>query len=129
MAWVLPVLAFAVLSLRHVRIVDSYAIVACGPVAAAMTAVIQARGSSARWRLGAWPVSIALAIAAPVAQASRVPMGLGYNLAVWPLPLFEIVRREQLQGPAFVSDGWAGPWLAFFYPAERVFFFPSFEAF
>ncbi len=127
--WALPVLAFAVLSLRHVRIVDCFAIVACGPVAAAIAAVMQARRSLAWRRLWAWPVSIALAIAGPVEQSSRVPLGLGYNLAVWPLPLFEIVRREQLRGPAFVSDGWAGPWLAFFYPAERVFFFPSFEAF
>jgi hypothetical protein len=47
----------------------------------------------------------------------------------WPLALNTFVQREHLVGPAFVQDGWAGPYLGLRYPEERVFFHPAYESY
>jgi hypothetical protein len=43
--------------------------------------------------------------------------------------MFGFIEEKRLVGPAFVSDGWAGPFLGAFYPRERAFFDPRFEAY
>ncbi len=43
--------------------------------------------------------------------------------------MFAFIADQKLVGPAFVSDGWAGPFLGVFYPGERAFFDPRFEAY
>lgn len=117
-------LVFALAPLRHVRFVD-LAGIAAAPLLAAALATLEPR----RLR---WPAALAfgaLAVAAPLHQWSRHAPRLGVAPWVWPEALFDVVRREGLVGPAFVSDVWAGPWLGVFYPRERVFFHASFEAY
>ncbi len=128
-AWRVALVIFAALSLKHVRLVDAFAIVMAGPFAAGLMTFFSPQGPPARFGAPLRSLAVILAIAAPVLHHRRFPLGLGYNPAIWPLPLFRTVRDLHLKGPAFVSDGWAGPWLAFNYPKEKAYFFPAFDAF
>ena len=120
------VLVFLGLSLRFVRFVDLFAIVAA-PVLSLAIARLPIRLTARPW-VG-WLALSAAVLAAPISHWSRFPLRLAFAEGTWPTELFAFVSAEALRGPAFVSDGWAGPYLAFFYPRERVYFFPAFDAF
>ncbi len=128
------------LSLRYARVVDSAAVALAPVVALGLSRVFA--GLARRGQAAARPATLrfsmrALALVAlavgvvggPAVQWQRFPRGPGINRRVWPTDLFAHVRREGLVGPAFVSDGWAGPFLAEFFPSERAFFDPRFEAY
>lgn len=125
--------AFLALSLRYVRLADGFAVVGAPVLAAGLVALPWRSWFGRRLsRLRAWlfPVVLAaLAVAATVHQWQRFTAGPGLNRRVWPADLFAVVRAERIVGPAFLSDGWAGPFLAEFYPRERAFFDPRFEAY
>ncbi|MFI5300424.1 MAG: hypothetical protein ACHREM_20235, partial [Polyangiales bacterium] len=120
--------ALAALSLRHVRVVYDFAVLAA-PVAtlAARAIVDRFEGPSLRAALVA--ITTLVAVASPVDHWSRHPRGLGYDDHVFPRALFDVVRADALRGPAYVSDGWAGPVLGEFYPAELAFYDPRLEAY
>jgi hypothetical protein len=121
--WLVPLLIFASLSLEYVRAADAFAIVAVPVVAVSLDSVIARREIAGLVVLGA------LAIGLPLDHLSVYPPGVGIVEAVWPTPMFRFIDEQGLAGPAFVSDGWAGPFLGVFYPRERVFFDPRFEAY
>ncbi len=126
-AWAAPT-AFGLLSVRYVRFVDLFAMVAAPVLALALSDV------TSTLRLSRWPwlraaVVLGVALTASMVHGARYPRILRFAPHTWPHELFAFVSDEQLHGPAFVSDGWAGPYLAFFYPRERAYFFPAFDAF
>jgi len=124
-AWAV-VAGFLVLSLRYVRFVDVFAMSAAPIVAWAVTD-LRLRIEVRPWLRG-FALSMAV-IVAPLSHWSHFPPRLGFSEHLWPTGLFTFVGAQGLRGPAFVSDGWAGPYLAFFYPRERAYFFPAFDAF
>ncbi|RLB58217.1 MAG: hypothetical protein DRI90_17005 [Deltaproteobacteria bacterium] len=133
--WLVAAVVFLSLSLRHARTVDSFAVVGAPLLALGLASL----PLPSRWREtrnGRRLVSlltagalVALGIAAPVRQWGRLGVGPGFNRRAWPVDLFQLMRRHRMVGPAFVSDGWAGPYLAEFFPPERAFFDPRFEAY
>ena len=146
-AWRLAAAAFLLLSLRHVRVMDATAVVGAPVLAVGLSLLGRrlvagaapddaphggARGARIRAglpRLAAGLVLGALVLFGPLWQWRQLPAGPGLNRRVWPWDLFALVRSEGWVGPTFVSDGWGGPFLAEFYPPERVFFDPRFEAY
>lgn len=118
----LPIVFGFSLALRHGRFVD-LAFVAGAPALAAL--------ASARLpRLPKEPaVAIVIALAAVLDRTSIAPPKIGLAAAVWPTPLFDAVDHAGIRGPAYVQDGWAGPFLERYWPRERVFFHPVFEAY
>ncbi len=117
---------FLVLSLRYVRFVDVFAMVSAPILALALTD-LRLRMDVRPWLRGA-AVAVAVVVA-PLSHWSHFPPRFGFSEHLWPTGLFTFVGAQNLRGPAFVSDGWAGPYLAFFYPRERAYFFPAFDAF
>jgi hypothetical protein len=120
--------ALAILSLRHVRVAYDFAVVAA-PVATigARAAFDRFDGTKLRAALGV--VVAALAIGAPFDHWTRYAPGFGYDPRVFPRALFDVVRDAPLVGPAYVSDGWAGPFLGERSPTDRAFFDPRLEAY
>ncbi len=55
--------------------------------------------------------------------------GLGWAEGTRPTALFDVLRRENLSGRAFLTDGWAALYLGEFSPGERVFFDMRLEAY
>jgi hypothetical protein len=118
------VLAFALLSLRHVRLAYTFAIVATPSLALAITPLL------ARLRLPLRAVAIAgLSAALLLQQKELAPPGLGLAARTFPNALFDQLDALALKGPAFVSDAWAGPLLGRYYPARKSFFDNRFEAY
>ncbi len=112
-------------SLRHARFADLLMIGGAPALAAALPSLVPgARGR----RLAPLGLGV-VAVLSVFHQWSWRPPGVGPSPWTWPLQLFEVVRRDHLVGPAFVSDVWAGPWLGLFHPGERAFFHASFEAY
>ncbi len=126
--WVVAVVGLLVLSLRHIRVVDSLAIVATPTVALAATrGLASARVRRLRRLL---PVLLlALACTAFAYRWGMVRPGLGVDRRVWPTSIFDFLDAHDIVGPAYVIDGWAGPYLGRFYPRHRAFFDPRFEAY
>jgi hypothetical protein len=126
LALAFPALVFAGLALRHQRAVDTFAVLAAPLIAVAMTKLIKS------WR-ELEPLAlltlIAVALGAPLHHWRYYPVGPGINPAVWPQAMFSWIKKEKLTGPAFISDGWAGPFLAEFFPKEKSFFDPRLEAY
>ncbi|MFP6686643.1 MAG: hypothetical protein VB934_18120, partial [Polyangiaceae bacterium] len=126
LALVLPPLLFGFLALRHQRVVDSFAVVAAPLIAVGISRLIL------RWNEVKPLVLLTLittALGAPLQHWSHMPVGPGLNPAVWPTTIFSWIKAEKLRGPTFVSDGWAGPFLAEFFPEQKSFFDPRFEAY
>ena len=118
------VLGFAVLSLRHVRLAYGFAIVATPSLALAITPLL------ARMRAPLRVVAVVALSAALLAQQKQLaPPGLGLAARTFPLRWFDRLDALHLQGPAFVSDAWAGPLLGRFYPSRKAFFDNRFEAY
>ena len=128
-ALLVPFLAFGALSLRHARTVDAFAVVAAPVLALGLDGLVAGRLDSPRVRLAGFGVLVMLALGLPVDRWSIYPPGPGIASEVWPTALFDFIQEQGLTGPAFVSDGWAGPFLGVFYPRERAFFDPRFEAY
>lgn len=120
--FVVPILVGFALALRHGRFVDIAWIAAAPPLAA----LASRRLSPWRWEK---VFAAGIFVVSSIDRSMVVPMGMGPAPAVWPIPLFDIVQNTNLKGPSFVQDGWAGPFLARFWPHERVFFHPVFEAY
>ncbi len=113
------------LSLRHARFADLSWILA-GPIVAKLASgVVMPRGSGSR----AAVVAAIVMVLALLDRTAIAPPGVGAAAPIWPEVLFDALRRQGLVGPVFVQDGWAGPFLARFWPRERVFFHPAFEAY
>lgn len=126
----LATMAFGVvISLRHVRFLDLAALLGAPPLALALDRVFSSLRSGVRWERALRGLSFALAVVGVSTVVAEGRSGFGYEPSVWPVELLRDVRRLGLSGPAFVQDGWAGPYLAFRYPAERVFFHPAFDAY
>jgi hypothetical protein len=133
-AWLLaPVAGFAVLSLTYVRAVDAFAIVTA-PVLALALEDLRARPRGPRLAVG---IVAALAVGLPLDHWFGLPFGgqfphppgFGVNASAWPTAMFRYIEDQGIVGPAFVGDAWAGPFLGAFYPRERAFFDPRFEAY
>lgn len=110
------------LSFRHGRLAD-LAVLFATPLVALLASVESARAVPLR-------AMQLLAAAALLARLAVVPPSAPVLSAdTWPLALDAFMRREHLVGPAFVQDGWAGPYLGLHYPEERVFFHPAYESY
>lgn len=112
------------ISLRHARFVDLAWIL--GAPALAALATRRWAAVSSRTLLG---TALAIGVGALIDRTSLAPPAIGGAPAIWPDTTFDVIAREHLVGPTFVQDGWAGPFLARFWPRERVFFHPAFEAY
>jgi hypothetical protein len=115
---------FGLLAFRHVRLIYDFAVVAPVAVGASLRTPLgewlDGRGvGSRRPAIGAF---VLIAAAAIGHQWWRLPRGLGTTEEMWPRTLFGVMEREGLRGPSFVSDRWAGAYLAERYPSERSFF-------
>jgi hypothetical protein len=118
------VLGFAVLSLRHVRLAYGFAIVATPSFALALSPLL------ARVRAPLRTIAVVALSAALLSQQKQLaPPGLGHATRTFPLRWFDRLDALHLQGPAFVSDAWAGPLLGRFYPSRKAFFDNRFEAY
>ncbi len=119
----LAVAAFGVaLSLTYARFVD-LAVLFAAPLAAVLSSRLWRRSLIPRFVLGLSILALAVRL---VVVPPSAPI---LSAEAWPLALDGFLRRAHLVGPAFVQDGWAGPFLALHYPAERVFFHPAFDAY
>jgi hypothetical protein len=126
---IVPWLVFAALSLRHVRVADAFAIVAAPVAAKALDDLLGERRAGPRAPALGLGVMGALTAALPLDHFRTHPPGVGVVEALWPETTLRFIEREHLVGPAFLSDGWAGPYLGAFFPRERVYFDPRFEAY
>ncbi len=128
-ALLVPFVAFAALSLRHVRTVDAFGVVAAPLLALSLDGLFAAYFASTPARFAGLGALGLLMLGLPVDRWSIYPPGAGIVEDVWPTAMFHFIEERGLTGPAFVSDGWAGPFLGVFYPRERAFFNPRFEAY
>jgi hypothetical protein len=127
-AWLALGLVFALLSLRFVRMVFAFSLVAAPALALAFQHTRAAAVLHPRRRVAAL-LLVALALALPLYTLRERTPGFGYEPSVWPLGHFDFIRAHNLQGNAFVSDAWGGPFLGQFYPQRRVFFDNRLEAY
>ncbi len=122
----LGMLAVAVLgiaaSLAYARFVD-LAVLFATPLVAVLLSRLSGRTLIRRLLIGLGALAfVARLVVVPPGAPTLSPLS-------WPRALDGFLRREHIVGPAFVQDGWAGPFLALHYPAERVFFHPAFDAY
>jgi hypothetical protein len=121
-------LAFGLaLALRHARFVDLFAWLAVPGIALAGTRLLAWRPAITRRGLLAGGLALCVFAAAGARIVERGGLGFGWNPAIFPRALLADLRHLDVRGPAFVQDGWAGPYLGFRYPGERVFFHPAFD--
>jgi hypothetical protein len=117
------------LSLRHSRFIDLASVLAMPGLSLAASKLLS-RASEPRRAERAFQVLAGVSgVVILLLVALHGRFGFGYEPASWPIQLMRDARALGLTGPAFVQDGWAGPYLAFRYPAERVFFHPAFDAY
>ena len=119
-------LVFALFSLKFVRFADAHAIVAAPVIGLGLELVVA--------RVSLRPAiafsSLAMAMAVMVFDNwSLRPLAADFSPHAFGTAMLERVGSWKLAGPAYVSDGWAGPFLAHYYPEQRVYFFPAFDAF
>ncbi len=117
------------LSLRHSRFVDLACALAAPGLALALTSIAAASHDSRRVERAFGVLTGCAVFCVLTLVASTGRFGFGYEPSTWPVSLMRDARSLGLSGPAFVQDGWAGPYLAFRYPRERVFFHPAFDAY
>jgi hypothetical protein len=127
-------LAFGLtLALRYVRFIDLFAWLAAPALALAGTKLLAWRpradtdAPTAHGALVAGALVLCVFTASGLRIAERGGVGVGWDPAMFPRALLADLRRLGVHGPAFVQDGWAGPYLGFRYPGERVFFHPAFD--
>jgi hypothetical protein len=133
--WLAMLLAYAAISLGYVRMVYAFGLISAPLAAASWSAWVKpwdertalARACSARV-VGAVTLAV-LACAGPLYVYRDHTAGFGLAAWVWPLDHFAFIRERRLQGRAFVSDAWAGPFLGIFYPERKVFFDDRLEAY
>jgi hypothetical protein len=125
-ALILVPLAFLLLSLRHARFIDLYAIAIAPTLALGLHAFFAVH---ARRRLLASAILGATILIGTADHLTQTRVRLGYAPEVFAKAPLDFVQKMKLTGPAFVSDGWAGAFLMRFFPQERVFFFAAFDAF
>ncbi len=119
---------FFALTLRYVRVGFDFAIIVAPALAVSATDLLARASVALRARVA--PIALAvLAVVAPIERWQHYAPRWRYSERAFPLALFHVVEARGLRGPAFLSDGWAGPWLGFYYPAERAFFDPRLEAY
>jgi hypothetical protein len=126
-ALLLVPLAFLLVSLRHARFIDLFAIAITPTLALSLTALFAAL--SARRRVLASLVLGAMIVAGAMDHITRTRFRLDYSPDVFAKAPLDFVQTTGLGGPTFISDGWAGAFLQRFFPKERVFFFAAFDAF
>jgi hypothetical protein len=119
--------AFLLLALRHGRFADLFSIAMAPTLALAISAVLVERTRALRAMICS--ILGALILFGAADHVNRTRFRLDYGPEVFGKGPLDFVEEEHLSGPAFLSDGWAGPFLARFYPHQRVFFFPAFDAF
>lgn len=125
----LPIAFGLALALRHVRFVDLFAYLAAPPIALALGRVMARPGRPVHGEAAVVALALTVGSLSLIAVVESDSAGFGYDPRVFPRALMRDARRLGLRGPAFVQDGWAGPYLAFRFPAERVFFHPAFDAY
>jgi len=113
--------------LRHGRFADLFSIAMAPTLALAISAVLVERTRALRAMICS--ILGALILFGAADHVNRTRFRLDYGPEVFGKGPLDFVEEEHLSGPAFLSDGWAGPFLARFYPHQRVFFFPAFDAF
>jgi hypothetical protein len=122
--WPALSLGFLLLSLKHVRLVFGFAIVASPVLALGLEPLLQ----RLRPALQACLV-VALCAAAVVFRYQQAAPGTGFSQRTFPPYLFQYLERHALHGPDYVSDAWAAPLLGRAYPARKAFFDNRFEAY
>lgn len=125
----LATLGLAYLALRHVRNVDSLAVVASVFLVMAVPVGERLRATEFRRAMPPFVLVALIALGGAAHQFSQQGWGIRLPEEVWPKALFAEVERGPWKGPAYVSNAWAGSWLGAFYPTERVFFDTRFEAY
>lgn len=123
----LPMAFGLVLALRHVRFVDLLALLAAPGLASVLSRLMTRRPGAVHGRAVAGALTACVVVASALLVLERGGPGVGYDPRVYPRALLADLDRLGVQGPAFVQDGWAGPYLGFRYPHERVFFHPAFD--
>lgn len=126
-ALILVPLAFLALSLRHARFIDLYALAITPSLALGIHALLVAQ--TGRRRVLAMALLVAMIVFGTADHVSRTRLRLVYSPEVFAKAPLDFVQSLGLTGPSFVSDGWAGAFLARLYPQEQVFFFAAFDAF
>jgi hypothetical protein len=127
-ALLLALFAYALLSLRFVRMVYAFGVVASPIVALSLQGLSLPSSLRPRPLLSALSI-IALCFAAPLYAYRTETPGFGFSPLVWPLGHFRFIREHALRGPAYVSDAWGGPFLGMFYPERKAFFDGRLEAY
>ncbi len=123
------VMAFGLaLSLRHVRFQDLLALLGAPGLALVITRLMT-RGERTHGEAAALALGLCVFTATALVVLERDASGFGFDPRVFPRALMRDVRELGVRGPAFVQDGWAGPYLGFRYPRERVFFHPAFDCY
>jgi hypothetical protein len=125
---ILVLVAYAVLSLRFVRMAYAFGLVGA-PIAALSLQRLPLPASMRPRAMMATLSLVALAVAAPLYAYRTETPGFGFSPMVWPLGHFRFIREHALRGPAYVSDAWAGPFLGMFYPERKAFFDDRLEAY
>jgi hypothetical protein len=126
-ALLLVPLAFLLVSLRHARFIDLFAIALTPTLALVFTALFAAL--SGKRRVLTLVLLGTITVAGTADHITRTRLRLDYSPEVFAKAPLDFVQTTGLTGPTFVSDGWAGAFLERFYPKERVFFFAAFDAF
>lgn len=122
--WPLVTCGFLLLSLKHVRLVFGFAIVASPVVALGLEHLLGAARRHVR--------ALALAGIAAASLLHRYQLAVpGTALAARTFPpyLFDYLEKHRLAGPDYVSDAWAAPLLGRAYPGRKAFFDNRFDAY
>jgi hypothetical protein len=126
--WIALALAYAVVSLRFVRMAFAFGVVAAPALALALDAIRAPRLREVRPWLRVAALAL-LACAAPAYVYRDHQPGFGFASSAWPLAHYRFIREHALRGHAFVSDAWAGTFLGFFYPQRKSFYDNRMEAY
>jgi hypothetical protein len=122
--WPLATCGFLLLSLKHVRLVFGFAIVASPVVALGLERLLGA----ARHPIRALALA-GLAAASLLHRYQVATPGTALAARTFPPYLFDYLEKHRLDGPDYVSDAWAAPLLGRAYPRRKAFFDNRFEAY
>ena len=118
--------AYVCISLCYSRMAFAFGIVSAPLVASALEAWLAQRPAMQQ---RARALVLLLCAMGPVYVYRDHEPSIGLSPWVWPRGHFAFIRAHSLQGRAFVSDAWGGPFLGEFYPERRVFFDNRLEAY
>ena len=127
-AWLALLLFEGLLALRIARMAYVFAVVAAPIVAATLSRPPPRWSEPLRRPLRVFAL-LALAAAAPLYAFRDHTPGFGYSPYVWPLDQFAFMRARHVEGHAYVSSAWSGPFLGVFYPERKSFFDMRLEAY